>query len=339
MFRVGILGAGSLGTILGAYLIRGGCQVEYIDSYAAHVDALNRNGATVTGSVSFTVPARAVLPDEMSGVYDVVFVLVKQTANQTALPALLPHLGPDSLVVTLQNGMPDDEVGAIVGRDRLLGAPVGWGASFVGPGVSRLTSDPNCMHFSVGRPSGVVDDGVCLVQRLLSLMCPTEATENLLGIRWTKLMMNATFSGLSSVLGCTFGDVLDSTPAMNVLTRLGRECIQVSRACGIRMEPMGGNDFESLLWYEDEAGRQRAIANYLYFWDSQRALRASMLQDLEKGRLCEVDYINGAVVRQGEQVGVDAPANRLITAQIHQIQSGTRSTGWANLPELTANLA
>lgn len=336
--RIGVLGAGSMGTVLGAYLIRGGCNVEYIDSYADHVKALNESGADITGSVQFHVPAKAVLPQDMEGIYDVVFYMAKQTVNRAALPALVPHLGKNSLVVTLQNGMPDEEVGSIVGEDRLLGAPVGWGASFVGPGVSRLTSDPGCMHFSVGRPSGVVDDGVRLVHRLLELMCPTDITENLTGIRWTKLMMNATFSGISAVLGCSFGDILDSAPAMDVLTQLGRECILVSRASGVRMEPMGGDDFEALLWYEDEAGRDRARANYTHFWTPQRALRASMLQDLEKGRPCEIEYINGAVCRHGDRVGVDTPANDCVVRLVRQIQAGERTFSWDNLPELLASL-
>ena len=336
--RIGILGAGSMGTVLGAYLIRGGCRVEFIDSYAAHVDALNRKGATITGAAPFTVPARAILPGEMDGIYDVIFYMAKQTANAEALPALLPHLGPDSLVVTLQNGMPDEEVGSIVGAHRLLGAPVGWGASFEGPGVSRLTSDPDCMHFCVGRPGSKADAGVYLIKNILDLMCPTTVTDNLTGIRWTKLMMNATFSGVSAVLGCTFGDILDDPRAMDVLARLGRECIQVSRAGGVRMEPMGGNDFEALLWYETEEECARAKANYTHFWTPQRALRASMLQDLEKGRPCEIHYINGAVARQGDRVGVDTPVNDRVVSLVEEIQRGENTFGGHNLPALLAAL-
>lgn len=336
--RIAVLGAGSMGTVLGAYLIRGGCHVEFIDSYADHVAALNQKGASVTGKAPFSVPARAVLPGDMEGIYDVVFYMAKLTANRTALPALLPHLGPHSLVVALQNGMPDGEVGSIVGEERLLGAPVGWGASFEGPGVSRLTSDPDCMHFSVGRPNGLVDEGVRLVRRLLELMCPTDITENLTGIRWTKLMMNATFSGLSAALGCTFGDILDSPDAMDVLAFLGRECIQVARASGVSMEPMGGDDFESLLWWDDRESLERAKANYIRFWSSQRALRASMLQDLEKGRPCEIDHINGAVSRQGARVGVDTPANDCVVRMIREIEGGSRTFGPHNLPLLLSCL-
>ena len=336
--RIGILGAGSLGTVLGAFLIRGGCLVEFIDSDRRQVAALNAGGARVTGGAEFSVPARAVLPEQMEGVYDLVFCLTKQTANHRALPPLIPHLGPGSLAVACQNGLPDEEIGAMLGEAQVLGASVGWGATFVGPGVSQLTSDPDCMHFSVGRPDGTVDDAVRLVQRVLSLMCPTETTDNLLGLRWTKLMMNATFSGLSAVLGCTFGEILDSAPAMDVLARLGRECILTARARGIRMEPMGGHDFEQLLWYEDGAGLARAKANYVCYWTSQRALRASMLQDLEKGRTCEIDYINGAVVRGGAQAGVDTPVNRCVVRLVQEIQAGTRDFGWDNLPILSAAL-
>ena len=151
-------------------------------------------------------------------------------------------------------------------------------------------------------------------------------------------MMNATFSGMSAVLGCTFGDILDRAEAMDVLARLGRECILVSRASGVRMEPMGGIDFEDLLWYDDEAGQERAKANYTRFWSSQRSLRASMLQDLEKGRPCEIDYINGTVCRLGDRVGVETPVNDCVVRLVREIQSGARTFSWANLPELLDSL-
>lgn len=86
--RTAILGCGAMGTILGAYLARAGCPVDLIDSYQEHVDALNQHGAHIIGTQEFTVPVRAITPEQMMGQYDLVFLFTKQTANHTVLPRL-----------------------------------------------------------------------------------------------------------------------------------------------------------------------------------------------------------------------------------------------------------
>ena len=137
--KVAILGCGAMGTVLGAYMTKNGCDVEMIDSYQAHVDALNEKGAHIVGTVDFTVPVKAVTPEQMEGIYDIVFLFTKQTANDVVLPNLLPHLGPDSTVCTLQNGVPEPYVASYVGESRTVGGTVLWGATFMEPGVSELT--------------------------------------------------------------------------------------------------------------------------------------------------------------------------------------------------------
>ena len=121
--KVAILGCGAMGTVLGAYMTKNGCDVEMIDSYQAHVDALNEKGAHIVGTVDFTVPVKAVTPEQMEGIYDIVFLFTKQTANDVVLPNLLPHLGPDSTVCTLQNGVPSPMWPAMWGSPGLWAAP------------------------------------------------------------------------------------------------------------------------------------------------------------------------------------------------------------------------
>ena len=112
-----VMGAGSLGIIVGALLARSGQDVVLIDADEKNVDALNTKGARIAGSLDITVPVRAVVPARMQGIYDIVILLTKQTYNEAALTALLPHLGPDSTVCTLQNGIPEESVAARVGID------------------------------------------------------------------------------------------------------------------------------------------------------------------------------------------------------------------------------
>ena len=124
--RTAILGAGSLGTIMGAVVSKNGGDVVLVDSYKEHVDALNEKGATVTGYLDLkNIPVKAITPDQMDGIYDVVIVLLKQTANAVALRNLLPFIDENSVVCTLQNGIPEEAVAEIVGSDRTVGGTVG----------------------------------------------------------------------------------------------------------------------------------------------------------------------------------------------------------------------
>ncbi len=90
--RIALMGVGSLGTIIGAFLYKNGQEITLIDANKEHVDALNKNGATISGKIDMNVPVKAILPEEMEGKYDIVFYLVKQTYNEVALKQLLPHL-------------------------------------------------------------------------------------------------------------------------------------------------------------------------------------------------------------------------------------------------------
>lgn len=87
--RVAVLGCGSMGTILGAFLTKGGCAVDMIDNYEEHVNAMNAEGVYVSGFTEMKIPVKALVPEQMQGVYDVVFLFTKQTANSIVLPNLL----------------------------------------------------------------------------------------------------------------------------------------------------------------------------------------------------------------------------------------------------------
>ena len=96
--RVAIYGAGAMGTVLGAFVTKNGGSPDLITRNAAHVAALKKGGAHITGTVDFTVPVSALLPDEMEGEYDVIFLMTKQRANKEILQFLLPHLKSDGIV-------------------------------------------------------------------------------------------------------------------------------------------------------------------------------------------------------------------------------------------------
>ncbi|HTY21722.1 MAG TPA: 2-dehydropantoate 2-reductase [Desulfomonilaceae bacterium] len=325
-----IMGAGSLGTIAGAIMTRKGFDVLLVDANEEHVDALNRDGASVVGEMNFNVPVKAVTPDALQGQFDLVLYFVKQTANKPALTALLPHLHQRSIVVTMQNGVPEEEVMSYVGREKVLGCAVGWGATWIKPGVSELTSEEQKMTLDLGEPDGTMSERVTEVADVLNLICPTEVTTNLAGIRWAKLLINSTMSGMSAALGCTYGDLLDNVKALACVSHLSLELLKVAEALGVTLEPMQGQDLRMFSFKsEDEMIQKFAIYKALY--GPHRLLKASMLQDLEKGFKTEIDAINGVVCVNGRKTGIATPVNETVFHVVKSIESGKLKPVFENL--------
>ena len=322
MKRYAIYGAGSLGTVLGAYITKNGGQIDLINRNKAHVQALRDQGARITGTVDMTVPVTALTPDEMEGRYDVILLLTKQLYNREVVAFLKDYLAEDGVLVTLQNGLPEPDIAEIIGSHRTMGCTVEWGATLSEPGVCVLTSDPESLSFHMGRMEGIPDGRFREVKELLELMCPVHEESNLLGARWSKLLINATFSGLGTVVGGTFGSVSESKAARKVAIRCMKECIDVGRAAGAEFAPVQGKNITALFYYKNAL--KRAVATMLIpiAMKKHRAIEPSMLQDLKKGKACEIGAINGVVCEWGRKVGVATPINDRIVEIVKKYEAG-----------------
>ena len=329
--RVAIYGAGSLGTILGAYISKAGEKIELINRNKAHIEALQSQGAKVVGTVEFTQPVVAYTPAEMSGEYDIIFLMTKQQHNAEVVEMLKGFLAADGVLVTFQNGLPEMQIADILGAERVLGCTVAWGATMQGPGVCELTSSPDALSFSLGAITTERHKYFDAVKALLEKMGTVDVEENFIGTRWSKLLINASFSGMSAVLGCTFGEAAAPKPSRRIVQALIKECIDVCAAGGIRIEPVQGKDIVKLLDYKGAV--KKAISFFIIPIAIRKhaKLKASMLQDIEKGKLTEVDAINGAVSAYGRKVGCPTPMNDRVVDIIHRIEKGELTPSADNL--------
>ena len=329
--RTAIYGAGSLGTILGAYITKNGGFIDLINRNKAHIEALRTNGARITGTVSFTQKVATLTPDEMTGTYDIIFLLTKQQHNRDVVTFLKPFLADDGVIVTMQNGIPEMLVGEIVGNERVIGCTVAWGATMKSGGECELTSAPDSLTFSIGTLTPQRHKYFGEVKRLLEMMGRVDIDNNFIGTRWSKLLINAAFSGMSAVLGCTFGEAAGNRQSRRIVQRIIKECIDVCAASGIRIEPVQGKDIVRLLDYSNPV--KKAISFFIIPIAIRKhaRLKASMLQDIEKGKLTEVDAINGVVCEAGRRCGVPTPMNDAVVNIIHRIENGELRPEMQNL--------
>ena len=184
MMRMAVMGAGSLGTIIGAYLSQANEDVELIDVNKEHVQALNENGATIVGTVNETIPVKAITPEEMTGTYDLVLLLTKQVFNEEVLHNLEPYLREDSTLLSLQNGVPEEALSSKLGKNRVVGGSVEFGATWIKAGVSELTTAVDSFKqnaFQIGELDGNNTERIQQIQKLLNHVGHTEISDNLIG--------------------------------------------------------------------------------------------------------------------------------------------------------------
>ncbi len=214
-----IIGAGAIGGVVGAHLIRDGHDVLLCDVDPAHVEAINRDGLTIEGPVeNFTVAARAVLPEDLPGTLDRVAVAVKSHHTDQAAELLRGRLSDDGYVVSFQNGLTADTLAAVIGEERLLVSFVNFGADVLAPG--RIMQG-NVGAFRVGELTGEITPRL---QELVEALPYAEATDNILGYLWGKEAYGAMlYAGAVSDL--SIADSLEQPQWRPLMLAIAREVL------------------------------------------------------------------------------------------------------------------
>ncbi|MDL2218922.1 2-dehydropantoate 2-reductase [Ruminococcaceae bacterium OttesenSCG-928-O06] len=310
--RIALVGSGSMGIVIGAYITKAGYDIEMFDSYEANVEALQKNGAKVVhleDDKTFTIPVKAFNIDQMSGIYDLILLLTKQTANAVVLPHILKYMNENSIVCALQNGIPEPSVAEVVGIERTIGGAMMFPATWLEPGVSAETGTYESFKnsaFEIGEVGKPVSDRLRKVGEILESVGKTTLMDNLMDVRWTKVLINSCGSGMSAALNCTFGEAVDNVKSRACEAFIAKECLDVCHAEGYKMIHTGRLDFETLYWNNKEE-LKKVMDAFVMIYSTSKGGKASMLQDLEKKQKTEIDYINGHVAAYGKKHGIATP--------------------------------
>ena len=330
-----IWGAGAIGASLGAAFIRDGEAVVFVDAAADHVDAMNRDGLTVTGPIApGRIDARAFLPQALQGSYRRCILAVKAHHTAEAIAALAPHVSPDGFVISAQNGLNEHVIAAQIGSDRTVGCFVNFGADYLEPGVVLYGGRGAVV---LGELDGAESERLAALHRLFRTFdVDAIATSNIWGYLWAKLIYGAQLFA-SALTDDSIADVLENQAYRPLLTRLAHEIVAVSRAEIVRLEAFNGFDPAAFLPEAPWAETDRSFDDMVAFNRRSAKSHSGIWRDLAiRKRRTEVDAQLGPIVDIGGRHGVPTPITAGIVDHIHAIEEGRRPRSLANLDELAA---
>ena len=324
-----VIGAGAIGSITAAMVKQQGYHVHLVCRDAELAKKISGSGINIFGLCGdrrVRIPTLGGL-DAIRERADTVFLATKAYQVQWIARQLVPLLNKDSRVVSMQNGIVEDQLSRIVGPDRTVGCVVGFGATLHEPGVVEMTSGG---WIRVGYPYRPPDRALNEIAKMLGSVVPTSTSTQIMAELYSKLIINSCTSTLGAISGLVLGSLLKIKRTRQLFIAIAREAVMVAEAMPLTIPPFAGRiDYHLLL-------RQSSFRQHLYirlFGLKYRKLRSSNLRSLERGRKTEIEFLNGYIVSQGVAYGVETPVNRRLVQMIHEIEHKKRPITPVNLED------
>ncbi|MFO7852853.1 MAG: ketopantoate reductase family protein [Bacteroidota bacterium] len=328
-----VVGAGAIGGITAAFIKDAGYNVEIVCKYEDYRDLIVNEGLKVNGvKGSFTKNMEAHVSVKESGSKkDIVLLAVKAIDMVEAAEDLKSLLGKNSLVVSLQNGICEPELGRILGNDHIVGCIVGWGATMNKPGDLVMTSTGD---FVIGYIDRTADESLNEIAKLLGSVMPVRISENIMGHLYSKLIINSCITSVGALTGLLLGQMMQRRKARKLFIEIIREAIELAHVLQIKVEDYGGRlNYYRFIRGSNKLCKMRRHITLMLMGVKYRRLKSSSLQSLERGKLTEIDYLNGYISSNGREYGVPTPVNEAIVTMIHEIEDGKRKITVSNLDE------
>ena len=333
-----VWGGGAIGGCVAAFLARGGVPVTLVDIVAEHVEASRTTGLQIEGPVAqFQQVVDAVTPAGLSGQFDCILLAVKAQHTAAAAAQLAPHLSDTGVVVSLQNGLNEQQIAAQIGAERTVGACVNFAADYLEPG--RI-SFGNRGAIKIGEMSPGLSARVQSLAELLQVFdTDTQAVADVWGYKWSKLAYGSLLFA-TALANESMSETLADPQHQALLAALAREVTTIALGTGVT--PVGFDGFDPAA-FSGEAGAPQAavaLANMADHYRRSSKQRSGVWRDLAvRKRKTEVDSQIAEIVRVAEAQGLQAPVTQILIRLIQEVEQGTRTIDRANLQAFADEVA
>jgi 2-dehydropantoate 2-reductase len=321
--KIAVIGCGAIGGSVSVDLTEAGLDVTVIDQWPEQVDTVRTSGLTVT------MPDREVnavldaihLHELASRVpsFDMVFLAVKSYDTRWLVELITPYLKEDGVLIGLQNGMNNDAIASIVGRERTIGCVVELSAEIFEPGILQRDTSREGTWFALGELGGTVTPRLREVKAVMDHVAKIEISEKIEDAKWTKLITNTMVMGPFGLFGITNWKAKDLPGMLDICVALGRESLAVGEALGYEVQPVFGLTAEEITGSSDEVllTAMQTLMRHV----GQHGTTAP-IHDHKKGRKSEMDLISGLVTNGGREHGIRTPCNNAVVEIDRQINEG-----------------
>lgn len=303
--KVAIIGSGAMGSVYGGILAEAGNEVYLIDVFEEHINKINKNGLCIVDNSGdrYIKNIYATSKPENVGIVDLAIIFVKSTITYIGVKQNINVIGEDTIVLTLQNGLGNiEKINEYVDLEQIIVGTSANGASMIEPGKVNHAGNGGTI---IGELNGNITERIQELKLLLDLdkLGPCSISDNVMGLIWDKLLVNAGINPLTALTGLKNGELLNHVESIEIMESLIDEGVKVARAAGVKIS------------YEDSENCKnvcKATANNI----------SSMLSDIKNKRKTEILNINGAIVDKGKEYNISTPFNEIMTNLIILKENG-----------------
>lgn len=301
--KIAIVGPGAIGCLFAYFLSKSKEEIWLLDKNPERAKKLKNNGIRIEG-ISGTGLAKVNVTSEPKeiGLTELIFITVKSYDTKEAIKNAKPIISKESLVLTIQNGLGNTEIiSEIVDQDRVLGGITNQGATLLDTGCIKHAGKGETV---IGRLDNKISSELRSIRELFNKVgIETRLSKDIKSLIWSKLIINAGINGLTAITRLNNGRLIEFETTRKILREAVNEAIRVAKKKRIKLA------------YDDPLSKVEAVC------EATSGNISSMLQDVLKEKRTEIDFINGAIVRQAEAIDVPVPVNTVITNLIKAIES------------------
>ncbi len=311
--KITIVGPGALGCLLGASLTKSGEDVWFLDKHPERAKRLNSKGIKIEGIGDLSVKAKATCDSKEIGVSDLVIICVKSYDTEEAAKDAKPNVGDNSLVLTLQNGLGNIEaISEITGQEKVIGGTTSHGSTLLEDGHIRHAGKGETVIGRWYTPPARKDVKKWYIPRrrleevaavLKKAGFETKVSDNIKEVIWSKLIINVGINALTAITHLKNGGLLEYEWTRNIMRQAVLEAAKIAKRRRIS------------LMYSDPIKKVESVVS------SSAGNLSSMLQDILSRKHTEIDYINGAIVSEGENLEIPTPVNSVLTDLVKAVEA------------------